>query len=217
MKRCSPPLPTTAHPLGCIVSLQSASRHSRCSAEGLSPLAGRWAPTRPGASVCRVPLCVPRVWLEAWPQSVPTTLAGPASTRLVRGHTCAEACVAGTHVKRATFLSFLQAELNPAQSPAPPPHQGPPNPPPVPGWGSLVTGAPVSPEARVCTCMCGHSWACTCVWGSPRSAAPLSAASNPLHRPKMRGTTTSSMSCWLGCPPSSGRPSACRRPRPTTT
>lgn len=75
----------------------------------------------------------------------------------------------------------------------------------------------VSP-AGPCIYTCGHTWACMCVsGGSPSWAAFPSAPTHPLCRPKTRGTTTSSMSCWPGCLPSSGGPSACRRLRPTIT
>lgn len=72
-------------------------------------------------------------------------------------------------------------------------------------------------QARVCIYIYGYTWVCMCVSGSPRWALPFSAPIYLLCRPKMKGTTTSSMSCWLDCLPSSGRPSAFRRPRPTTT
>lgn len=78
-------------------------------------------------------------------------------------------------------------------------------------------GAQSSLQACVCIYIYGYTWVCMCVWGSPRWAVPLSAPIYLLCRPKMKGTTTSSMSCWLDCLPSSGRPSAFRRPRPTTT
>lgn len=81
--------------------------------------------------------------------------------------------------------------------------------------GSLDTEEPVSPEACVCVYLRVHLGLYVCLGVTRMGGSPL-CTHPPLHRPETRGTTTSSMSSWLGCLPNSGRPSAFRRPRPTT-
>jgi hypothetical protein len=78
---------------------------------------------------------------------------------------------------------------------------------------------PRGARSHRCVYMCAHMHVCepVCIMGSSRWVALFSAPTCPLYRPKTRGITTFSMSCWLGCLPSSGKPSAYRRLRPTIT
>lgn len=154
--------------------------------------------------------------------------AQPPWPNKLSGHLCllydtrVHRCVELVHMEKSHLFLILQKNVKPY--PEHPPHHltraSPPSSPypqPEPGWGSFHTQVPGLTCSPVCVFTFVGTPGPVCVCGSHRWAAPLSAPTHLLCRPKMRGTTTSSTSCWLGCLPNSGRPSAYRRLRPTTT
>lgn len=159
-------------------------------------------------------LC-PRAWSRARRPAGAPWLNEPSEACVCSWDIGMRGCVWPAH-RREQHLSH-------GMLPRTPPHRHPRLLHPLPAPRQSQAGSSLSTEGTGPPCRPGCVFILVgtpgpvCVWRSPRWTAALSALTRPLCRPKTRGTTTSSTSCWLGCLPSSGRPSACRRLRPTTT